>query len=178
MKTQALSLLFLFVILTFSSCKKKEINPEEVLPPATMEGKRTFGAMVNDQVWVPKGRPSTFQTNYQLVYDPGYRGGTLNIVAYRKIKDNPAEYAQLVLSMTDVTKEGLYAFDNAGKGGVSFYNGICEYFDSPDFYRQGTLEITKFDLENRIISGKFELTMALTGCDTIRITQGRFDWKL
>jgi hypothetical protein len=60
MKTRVLPILLMLVLLAFSSCKENDANPKEVLPAATMEGKNTFGAMVNGKVWLPKGRPSTF----------------------------------------------------------------------------------------------------------------------
>lgn len=178
MKTQALPLILLLALLSFSSCKKKEANPKEVLPAATMEGKNTFGAMFNGKVWVPKGKPSIFENNLEVVYEPSYKGGTLNISAYRKVNDNPANYEQIAMGMTEVDKEGVYSFDNAELSGVRYYNSICEYDDAPDFYQRGKLEVTKLDLVNGIIAGKFELTLAITGCDTIRITEGRFDKKI
>ncbi|WP_299758694.1 hypothetical protein [uncultured Pontibacter sp.] len=177
MKTQALPLLLLFALLSFSSCKKKDANPKEVLPAATMEGKNTFGAMVNGKVWLPKGRPSLFRSNFIVTYDPGYKGGTLNVSAYRKANENSPESA-MVMGMTQVDHEGVYTFDDVELSGVRYYNGICEYDDAPDFYQRGKLEVTKLDLVNGIIAGKFELTLAITGCDTIRINEGRFDKRI
>lgn len=178
MKIQALPLLILTVLLSFSSCKKNDANPKEVLPAHTMEGKNTFGALVNGKVWLPKGRPSLFQSNFKVIYDPEYRGGNLSIIAYREISDNSSNFEQLVMGMTKVDKEGDYTFDNAELSGVRYYNGICEYDNAPDFYQRGKLEVTKLDLVNGIIAGKFELTLAITGCDTIRVTEGRFDNKI
>ena len=47
-------------------------------------------------------------------------------------------------------------------------------------YRNGFLKITKFDLQNGIVSGEFEVEMfSKNGCaDTLKITKGRFDYKL
>ena len=39
----------------------------------------------------------------------------------------------------------------------------------------GTLTITHFDSINYIVSGTFEFVTATEGCDTIRVTDGRFD---
>lgn len=178
MKTRTLPLFLLLTILSFSSCKKKDANPKEVLPAATMEGKNTFGAMVNGKVWLPKGRPNLFRSNFDVIYDPGYKGGTLNVSAYRETSDNSSEYEQLVMGMTQVDQEGVYTFDNTELSGVRYYNGVCEYDDAPDFYQRGRLEVTKLDLVNGIVAGKFELTLAITGCDTIRVTEGRFDKKI
>ncbi|WP_299756941.1 hypothetical protein [uncultured Pontibacter sp.] len=178
MKTQALPFLLLFALLSFSSCKKKDANPKEELPAVTMEGKNTFGAMVNGKVWLPKGRPSTFQSNFNVIYDPAYKGGTLNIAAYRETKESPAEYDYFVIAMAQVNKAGVYTFDNAEISGVRFYNEYCDYDKSPDVTRSGTLEVTKLDLENGIIAGKFSFTLSKNGCEVIHVTEGRFDGKL
>jgi hypothetical protein len=50
--------------------------------------------------------------------------------------------------------------------------------DDAGTYHKGTLTITRLDLQAGIISGTFEFTLAKPGCDTVRITQGRFDKRL
>jgi hypothetical protein len=45
-------------------------------------------------------------------------------------------------------------------------------------YRKGTLTIIRLDLTKGIIAGTFEFTLAKPGCDTIRVTNGRFNKKL
>jgi len=149
-----------FLCLSLGACKKDTAGPnEEQLPAATMDGSNTFGAMINGKVWLPKGRPSTFQSNFKVTYDPGYQGGTLTIVAYRKINDNPSQYAQLVMGMTEVDQEGIYVFDNTEPSRIRYSNGICEYDTAPDFYHKGWLELKKLDLKNGVIAGKFEFIL-------------------
>lgn len=46
-----------------------------------------------------------------------------------------------------------------------------------NFYRQDNLNFTKIDLSAGIIAGTFDCTIHQTGCDTLRITEGRFDLK-
>ncbi len=50
--------------------------------------------------------------------------------------------------------------------------------DDKGTYHKGTLTITRFDLNAGIISGTFDFVLAKPGCDTIKVTQGRFDRKL
>ena len=50
--------------------------------------------------------------------------------------------------------------------------------DDPGTYHKGMLTITRLDLQAGIVSGTFTFTLAKPGCDTIRVTQGRFDRKL
>ena len=47
-------------------------------------------------------------------------------------------------------------------------------------FMRGVVYIQRYDLTNRIFSGTFEFTLfdPATSCDTIRITQGRFDKNL
>ena len=51
-----------------------------------------------------------------------------------------------------------------------------DYFDST-VIKNGVLTITKLDHSNRIISGTFNAILFKQGCDTIKITEGRFDMK-
>ncbi|PRY08388.1 hypothetical protein CLV24_12175 [Pontibacter ummariensis] len=166
----------LLLCLSLLACKKDK--NEEVMPNYSMNGSNTFAAYVNGELWLPKGRPSTFQKNFDITYDPAYKGGTLNIAAYRKISDNPSEYEHVIIAMAQADHEGVYTFDNPEISGVRFYNQECEYDKSPEVYREGQLEITKLDLQNGIIAGKFEFTLTKPGCDTIRVTEGRFDKKI
>lgn len=174
MKTLNLTLLLIFTLLLFTSCKKDKVEPS--LPEATMEGKDTFGAMVNGEIWVPKGRPSTFEPNLDVVYNPNYSGGSFDIRAFSKIKDDPAFYEYFYIYMTQLDHEGIYTFGNPDIGTVTFSSQTCEYEREDNVH--GKLEITKLDMQKGIIAGKFEFTLAKPGCDTIRVTEGRFDKKL
>ncbi|WP_017734113.1 hypothetical protein [Nafulsella turpanensis] len=164
----------LLVFLCLFSCKKGE----EVLPDATQSGENTFGAYVNGELWVPKGRPSTFEPNFSLTFDPGYHGGTLQIQAYRVQDNDQTKFEYIQISAIEIESEGLYYLDNTQKGSVIF-EGDCYFQGSEEGVSQeGNLEITRLDLEVGIIAGKFEFTLAKAGCDTIRVTDGRFDYQL
>ena len=163
---QYLPLLFLFLF----SCKDDDANVE--LPPATQTGERTFGAYVNGEVWVPKGRPSTFRSNFSVVYESGYRGGSLEMEAYRT-----EDQENMHIYMGQLNKEGAYSLDDP-KNGAAIFRGDCVYEREDEVYREGTLEITRLDMEAGIIAGKFDFILAKEGCDTIRVTEGRFDYKL
>lgn len=64
---------------------------------------------------------------------------------------------------------------------IPYHQAKIRFSDECDFFEENTisgiLTITKFDKVNYIISGTFEFTTALNGCDTLRITDGRFDIK-
>ncbi len=150
----------------------KEDDPK--LPPATQEGKHTFGCLVNGEVWLPSGfngRP-----NLQATYDPTYRWGTLNVRAF-KSKDGKA-YQSIGFYSDSLTSTGVYPLYLPGRqtGKFSDIETLCVY-DREVSYVNGTLIITRLDLQQRIVSGTFEFTLAQPGCDTIRVTDGRFDTK-
>lgn len=41
----------------------------------------------------------------------------------------------------------------------------------------GTLKLIKLDLINKVVSGKFDMKILIPDCDTLNITDGRFDIK-
>jgi len=171
MKTHVL-LLILIALLSISSCKKKNANPKEVLPAATMEGKNTFGAMVNGKVWLPKGRPHLFQSNFQVIYDPSYEGGSFDLRVFH-VSEGSRTYESFYIYMLPLSKTGTYRLGDPQSGTVMHVSPDC-YYEREDKV-EGTLEITKLDLEKGIIAGRFEFTIEKPGCATIRVTEGRFD---
>ena len=45
--------------------------------------------------------------------------------------------------------------------------------------KTGTIQLTKFDTVNKIVSGIFDsLAFPIPGCDTLYVTSGRFDLSL
>jgi hypothetical protein len=50
--------------------------------------------------------------------------------------------------------------------------------DDDTQYKSGIIQITKYDLPNNIISGIFNFKIKPTNCDTLFVTDGRFDFKL
>ncbi|WP_310394080.1 DUF6252 family protein [Hymenobacter sp.] len=179
-----LPLYLALVLLTqCSKCKNdpRPRDPAAALPPATQTGANTFGCLVNGQPYTPKGNNGT--SNLYILYDAGFRGGALGIQTYR-IDGNRRQY--LSIDMAPVTTTGIYSF--ARPAGICTANyadtpGVANgcnliYSDQDVAYRSGQLAITKFDTRNRIVSGTFSFKLLQAGCDTLKVTQGRFDAKL
>lgn len=167
-----MSCLFLF------SCKKEDPNPDK-LPPATQSGENTFGCYVNGEVWLPKGRPSTFRSNLNIVYDPGHEGGTIDIRAYRTLNNDSQVKGYMQIGSSHIGSEGVYNLDNPEIYLLVYRDSNCYYNSSEeDVYSEGKLEITRLDIGAGIVAGMFEFTLAKQGCDTIQVTKGRFDYKL
>jgi hypothetical protein len=171
----------LISLLGISQCKSKApdpAKPEDQLPPATQTGQHTFGCLLNGQPWTPGGNVGP--ANYRLVYDAGYAGGDLEIRAYRYIEAlKGTQY--FIIAGAPVTKTGTYPID--GKTiGVYYSSGIkgsCyEYYSAPGLTMNGQLTISRLDYAQGIVSGTFNFKLFQPGCDTVKVTQGRFDYTL
>ena len=173
--------LLLAALLGLSQCKHSDPTPpkpEDQLPPATQTGAGTFGCLLNGQPWTPSGNSGP--ANFRLTYDPGYVGGNITIRAYRSISPTTANQYFLIGS-TSVNKIGVYEFSNNGPAGAYYNSGVtgnCQeygYYINKGFFMSGQLLITRLD---KIVSGTFNFKLWQPGCDTIKVTQGRFDYTL
>jgi hypothetical protein len=172
MRRTYLNFLLLLFLASCEGCKTDEPKPKtelEKLPPATQVGKNTFGCLVNGKAWVPATSIDAGAT-YQLgilsvsgaVYGPSqylsmavlekYYGGFLTTTTY-PLNKFPDSFADA-------------AFQISGNSG-------CQY--EPQNCLSGQMTLTKIDKIKYIISGVFEFTTVTDGCDTLKITNGRFD---
>jgi len=174
--------LLLAALLGLSQCKKKsDPAPVDQLPPATQTGANTFGCLLNGQPWTPSGNDG--RPNYRVTYDPGFAGGSLTIRVYR-YPDKTADYQNMILGGDRISQLGVYPFVLVGDRKAFFADHRlappCDDFsEAPALtYRTGDITITRLDLTQGIISGTFHFKLARPGCDTVRVTNGRFDKKL
>lgn len=172
-KPQILSLWLLalsFLLTTGMQCEKESNSfKNSQLPAITQEGKNTFGFLLNGEVWLPKA--PILRSKLDLSYDPGYEGGTLNIVAYQYDGDF---FKQFSIGNKNINKLGEYPLL------VYYYDSKaqCSYEINQN-QPVGKIIITKLDLTgNGIISGKFEFKLEKNGCSTINATEGRFDMSI
>ena len=165
----------ILLLLFLSGCDLfKSANKTEQLPPATQEGKNTFGCLVNGKVWLPNGNDGT--SNLDLSYDPTFYFGTFNLSAYR-LED--IVFQSITLYSDSLKSVGIYPLVDP-KRQSAFYTDIrgnCEYTNDPDVTHTGIMTITRFDLSQQIIAGTFEFTVTKTNCPLIVVTEGRFDMK-
>ena len=178
-------ILYLLVaaLLGLSQCKKKsDPAPVDQLPPATQTGANTFGCLLNGQPWTPSGNNGT--PNFVVTYDPNYMGGALQIKSYRYSGAKNDVLQGIVLGAAQVNNVGGYILSLKGGNGANYIdNGLpspCNYYgEAPQLtYRKGTLTVTHLDQKTGIVSGTFAFTLYQPGCDSVRVTNGRFDKKL
>ena len=173
------TVLLLATLLGLSQCKKKSNpTPGNQLPPTTQTGANTFGCLLNGQAWTPQGNDGF--SNYSVSYDPTYHLGTLSVAAYR-LSGNGANQQTIGFSSDSIRVNGVYFIKKGGRHQAGVVNRAtsCQYYSQDaGVYCKGYFTITRLDLSAGIVSGTFAFTLYKPGCDTVRITQGRFDKRL
>ncbi|MCX8492429.1 MAG: hypothetical protein ORN54_15335 [Cyclobacteriaceae bacterium] len=163
------------ISLHFSGCdlfgKKEEPKPKtelEKLPPITQEGKNTFGCLVNGKAWIAPTQTDAAGF-YQL--------GTLQVSGSF---NEPSRSLGIVLNSSSVLNTGRFELVNFP---VSYCRAIIEInntsgcFYEPENTLAGFVEIKLLDTRKYIVSGIFEFTTLTKVCDTLKVTNGRFDIK-
>lgn len=152
--------------LLYSACNEDDND----LPPITMEGKNTFGCLVNGNIWTPSGRlgqpgliaqmPSSNWVWIGADNNDNNTGISLNL------SDSGSIQAKTYILKNDTS---FYSEYNTRIGSI-----ICFY--KYNHVLSGQITLTKLDVTRRIISGTFEFTSYNPDCDdTIKVTNGRFD---
>lgn len=158
----------------FADCKKSKNTPPPDnpygLPNATQEGKNIFACRVNGENWISE----------KGIYNIGSRVSNDTLSCWGKLKD-----------VGYIDNLSIYVFEEAAQGrqyvlggSISGYirndlNQTCTGYHGGNihslFSSSGNVTITKLDRTNRIVSGTFNCTIPVPGCDTLEITDGRFD---
>lgn len=70
-----------------------------------------------------------------------------------------------------------YDLGSAAADGIYSSAPICVGISSLVYATSGAILITKLDTTNKIVSGFFNAVFPIPGCDTLKITEGRFDYQ-
>lgn len=173
-----LIVLFLVSVLTIQSCKKSsQPEPDNPwgLPNATQEGKNIFACRVNGENWISERgirnmgggvTDSTFGIHGRTYENTFLKGifaiGIISndIISGKtfKLDDSIKRYGRYTSAM-----ESKCFISNGGYGSFTAYS-----FD-------GELTLSKVDTVNKILSGTFWFNILTDYCDTMKVTDGRFD---
>ena len=173
--------LLLFATPLLTQCNDDD-HATETLPEATQTGRGIFACLVDGKPFIDtSGSPNAISFNcfYQLVDGEYYFGigGEDNAINNLNSIFIGSQDILLIENQTYYLKE--WTQGNAyGAGGFSLnVNTIDEWYTDSNNYK-GELTITKFDIQNQIISGTFwmDLKNPFTGA-TIKIREGRFDTR-
>lgn len=196
MKEWLFSLAFICLLVSCNKDDDKTSSCQSLLPAETQTGANTFGCCINNNLLIPRDGTGTFGGS-----DSGASlyGGYPNSTDYYEldIRDFKSERtAKILLHMHQVHIEGVGEYSIDESNGYNAIDGLnqtylhCKVFNeatnSYQYYRSfensGTLSITRYDFENRIVSGIFNCRVKNTANpnDIIEIKQGRFDinWAL
>jgi hypothetical protein len=118
--------------------------------------------------------------NLNCFYDETYNGGTFGINGYR-YEPGASNSTGFAIGGNNITSIGMYKLNMTSIAVAKYFgaSGQCiiyNWFDTIPNHN-AYLNISKLDKQKRIVSGTFEFALMLSGCETIRITQGRFDMK-
>ena len=159
------------------ACSKQAAEPD--LPLPSQSGLNTFGCRINGKNWVPgAAKPADRGGELVPVYD--YQSGFGGVLEIRA-KNTKTNNFSIYLFSNRVDDEGVYPFQRADLQTTQLivtYKECRYYSQDSTAYRTGNLTLTRLDLKTGIIAGTFAFTIAQTGCDTLRVTDGRFDLRL
>ncbi|MBS1758835.1 MAG: hypothetical protein JST23_01830 [Bacteroidetes bacterium] len=163
---QLISGILTVTVFTFSECKKNDIIPQ--LPAETQSGANTFGCKINGVIYTPRGSGNCYKFLIQY-----YKSDSL-----LAINTNNGCISGLSIFLKGVyeTKDYTIFAPVFNSFYYSTNETICNKFDRTNSLQTGTITITRFDLPNKIVSGRFNGVLKQSGCPDVNITEGRFDF--
>ena len=169
----------------FAACKKDKTEPTELskLPAATQTGANTFGCLVNGKAWVAQTDCKFLcDAPFKMYYDASGGGGLSLIASIELGANNKNQQVILSFDSTNFKMNFIYGSNiNMKFAYQDFINqSPCSFLRSIDIGVQaiGKIILNRYDLTAGIVSGTFEFTLSKNGCETISVTEGRFDKKL
>jgi len=185
MKTTILKTAILLFI-TFISCSTNNNEFTPTLPEATQTGQNTFGCYVDGNLLIPRNGTGTIygpdrgMRFWALGSPPNYIYDEITIHDFKSNKDNRMDIHFVNLHNNGIgsflIKESNCFNQNGANPTINIrckYNG--KWYCSIE--NGGTINITRYDYDNGIVSGTFSCTVQNKDNpnETIEITQGRFD---
>jgi hypothetical protein len=157
-------------ILALGGCSKEEApkDPVDSLPPITQTGENTFAYLINGEPFFTtrNERGADYVLNTLTIY--GFNQSETGIILTGlEIKDAISEQQYSLQSRMEGKFSALYL----ERGGLDLRLKTTDQ-------RPGRIIITRFDLNEFIVSGTFEFTVEDDSGNLYEITDGRFDFKL
>ena len=173
------------LIIGLMGCKKEVVvsnsSYSNVLPPLTHEGKNTFGCKVNGEVWVAY---APYSISGPIALEGNYDPSTGNFLLEGTLENSSLNRLETIgIGSHNVFNPGFYNVPAEGNDYIAGFLDYKENYNCSRYYYRSVLRneinITFLSLNKRIISGTFEMDLVNPSCpgDTIRIREGRFDWR-
>ena len=168
---------------------KKQASPDNSygLPNATETGANTFGAVLTGIGFYDVSTQYYFVADNDL-NDPFYsasgNGAQLNgnALTIAGAPQTGSYFKGITFTITGNLQQGtIYNVDSAGVVAFTGTDSTCMGISLSavgSIADSGTVQLTKFDTTNKIVSGIFTCNFPYPGCDsTMYVTEGRFDYK-
>ena len=171
----------LIITICNSSCKKEKSELEK-LPPATQTGAKTFGCLVNGKAFLPdNGCVLLCPQALKIIYE-NINNGTFGLQAELSV-NGMSQYINIVTDSILLLNQFVLSNDSTSCRNVFSdfkKTQACQSLDSWDssVIKTGILKFTRVDITHGIFAGTFEFILAKNGCETITVTNGRFDTKI
>lgn len=171
-KIQTIQLASLLLLcFCFAQCHKEKKKPVADnpygLPNATQTGANTFACLINGQKFIAYNDINHIGASF--VSDTLIIGGQ---------PKNKNYIENILLKLLNKPTEKTYAIDNINTFSSLITDSTCIGigFNIYQFNAiNGSVQVTKFDTTRNIVSGVFNCIIPIQNCDTLKITEGRFD---
>ena len=171
-----------------SKCKQADPKPQppkdplSTLPPETQVGNGTFACLVNGKAFIAP---------YSISARGDWQANTRLIISGSMLANDDAVVQRVAISAAlngALRDTETFAIISAATAFPVFTPGINQFTasvagDLPCYYsgnyiKTGRVDLVKFDGVRRIAAGRFSFKLYEPGgCDTLRVTNGRFDVK-
>lgn len=176
---KSIFIIFIGIGIVAVKCKKpEEVLPNE-LPPATQEGKNTFGCKIDGKVFKPFENVIIPPPNSEIL-KAFYSSKSIYIKARRSVERGGfAITTYMDIYIDSIDRTGRYILKNEGSGRwVQHYNFADTLYYRTDSLRTGEVIITKLDTVKKILAGTFYFQAIDYKRNHVEmVTEGRFDVK-
>lgn len=161
----------IFLCLTATQCHKNASPADNPygLPNATQTGAGIFACLIN-------GR--NFIAHYDGTWSwAQYAGDSIGVIGSPKLDIFENIGFEVIANPVVV---GAYNIDGSVTRGYFAADSTClgtSFNITSSNATSGTIQLTKIDTVNKIISGTFHCIFPIPSCDTLNVTEGRFDYR-
>lgn len=181
---------FILLFTLFSCDGDDDDTFTPTLPAITQTGANNFGCYIGGKLLTPRdGRGSVMGSDPGMIFWGSPTGYSYNEIDIHDFKSDNGGLFTLHIQDLHQIGEGTYTINESNcqdnVDAIQNINLFCEVWDETDqtykwycsIENGGTLTITRYDFDNRIVSGTFNCTVQNRDDTTeqIEITQGRFD---
>ncbi|MBS1736113.1 MAG: hypothetical protein JSS98_05835 [Bacteroidetes bacterium] len=164
----------LFFCFCFAQCHKDKTpapdNPYG-LPNATQTGANTFACLINGKKFIAYYNPSN-GTGAKVINDTLGVTGQLKAINY-------FEFIGFSIK-GKLSQDLVYTIDSKSMYAILGTDSTCSgisFNTTTSYATRGNIQLKRFDPISRIVSGTFNFVFPIPNCDTLYITDGRFDYQ-